>query len=122
MQKIKYVLSLIALISILTLTFNVLLVQAAPPSIAMKLSGDGVVEVTGYTAKEKEITLGQYESPNEFKLTGNLAKVVFVLTPAPQYHVKSINLNGEPISYGDANLVDLEYGVFEYTLLIVEKQ
>ena len=117
---------MISVLSILTLAFNVLLVQAAPPSITMILSGQGEVEVTAYTAKGKEIILGSYVSPNTFKVTGQLAYVEFVLKPNtladPPFHVSVINKDGSDISYEDYNLVDLGNGTYIYTLDIVEKQ
>jgi hypothetical protein len=130
MKNIKSIISMISVLSILILTFNILLVQAAPPSITMILSGEGEVEVTGYTAKDKEIILGSYVSPNTFKVTGQLAYVKFVLKPNtladPPYHISSINQDGDDISYENPNLVDLTEvlgeGIYEYTLFIVEKQ
>lgn len=121
---------MISVISILILTFNILLVQAAPPSITMSLSGEGEVEVTGYTAKGKPIILGSYVSPNTFKVTGQLDYVEFVLKPNtlanPPYHISSINKDGENILYEDPNLVDLTEelgnGIYKYTLFITERQ
>ena len=98
MKKIKNALSIITLIAILTLTFNVILVQAAPPSITLTLSGEGDVVVTGYTSKGKEINFGSYASPNNIKLTGNVDYVVFTLIPEtetePPYHVSAVVQDG----------------------------
>jgi hypothetical protein len=122
MQKIKYALSIIALISILTLTFNVLLVQAAPPSISLVLSGEGDVVVTGYTSKGKEVNFGSYPSPNTIKLTGNMDYVVFTLEPQTDFHVSAVVQDGNYIPFADDKLVDLGDDIYNYTLNLELRQ
>jgi hypothetical protein len=126
MKIIKNALSIIALISILALTLNVLVVQAAPPAITLNLDGEGNVQVTGYSSKGKVIDLGSYVAPNTFKITGQLAYVEFVLNPNtdanPPFHVYEINQDGTDIEYGNPNLVSDNSGSYTYTLVITEKQ
>jgi hypothetical protein len=120
LEKSKKLFSLITIIFILTLTVNTIIVQAAAPSIDLKITGLGEVYVKGYTNKEKEINFGFFNTNTIVKITGNVAYVEFELVPDSGYHVSSVVQDGSYVPFGDV-LVETDGGTFLYTLLVTSK-
>jgi hypothetical protein len=115
--------TLITTILLLSLTFNIFVVQAgAPAKIKLVIKGEGKIEVTACSAKGNEKFLGSFVSNDTIKLPGNAVSVKFELIPEPQYHVSAVVQDESYIPFSNPSLIDQGNGNYKYTLDIMLKQ
>lgn len=116
--------SLITAMLLLSLTFNIFVVQAGAPTITLLINGEGEIEVTTHSNNGNEKFLGSFVSSDTIKIPGNIVSVEFKLLPStdPPYHVSAVEQDGNYIPFGDDNLEDLGDGSYSYMLNIELKQ